>query len=128
MILYNKQINVDDAARGRRRHLFSMTSSSEYALSSSKHGIIGVSVDRFDGGRGCGWPDCAELQIVERGETALPPGAYPRRPASAGRARRCTAQRDTVTVRRTAERDAAAVRLHVPLRKRRRWWRRRARC
>ncbi len=32
MILYNKQINVDDAAPGRRRHLFSMTSSSEYLI------------------------------------------------------------------------------------------------
>ena len=66
------------------------------------------------------------LQIIERGETVTAGGVPARRPASAGRARRCTAQRDTVTVRRTAERDAAAVRLHVPLRKRRRRWRRRA--
>ena len=55
------------------------------------------------------------LQIVERGETVTAGGVPARRPASAGRARRCTAQR-----------DAAAVRLHVPLRKRRRRWRRRA--
>lgn len=32
MILYNKQINVDDAVRGRRRHLFRTTSSSEYLI------------------------------------------------------------------------------------------------
>lgn len=32
MILYNKQINVDDTARGRRRHLFSMTSPSKYLI------------------------------------------------------------------------------------------------
>ena len=106
-MMHSKQISVDDAARGRRRHLFSMTSSSEYLLSSSKHGIIGVSVDRTTAVGVAAGRLRRSLQIVERGETVTAGGVPARRPPPGAR-----------PVHR--QRDAAAVRLHVPLRKRRR--------
>jgi len=66
------------------------------------------------------------LQIVERGETVTAGGVPARRSATARCARWRGTEGHAVPERRTAERHATPVRLHVPLWKRRRRRRRRA--